>query len=106
MVQSPHQRRRRTLRAPDAESVAEGAVTHVGADEFVTVEVKGGPPGSVAHVSVGQPATCELTLDDAGDGAIQLRAQAMPARIEVWIGGRVLLTGSVPPTENQSRCRS
>ena len=96
MVHSTRSRRRRSLRPADVRSLVEGAVTHADTNDYVTVEIAGGPPRTTATVLVAGTVGDRVRLDGCGTGRVHLPAATTGLAIEIAVEDRVLLTGRLP----------
>ena len=92
---------RGTLRALRLTAV-EGVMWRWDANDFVTVEVAGGPPGLVAAVYLDGDHWGTVCLNGFGSGSIALPTSPTHTQIEVVAERLVLLSGHIPASTVQT----
>lgn len=70
-------------------------MTHAATNDYVTVEIVGGPPATTATVVVGG-LSHGIRLDACGSGSGRVPASAADTSVEITIEDRVVLAGRVP----------
>ena len=106
MVNSIRSLRRRTLRPTNGPTLIEGAMTRSNSDDYVTVEIAGGPPWTTATVLVAGAPCGSVRLDGCGTGSVQVAATSHDSCIDIAVEDRVLLTGQLPAAPSVDGSRS
>lgn len=76
-------------------------MTRCSNNDYVTIEVAGGPPATTVTVLVGGAAYDRIQLDAAGAGSLQVPSAPGEPWLEIAVEEQVLLTGRVPAAPAQ-----
>jgi hypothetical protein len=65
-------------------------------NDYVTLDIAGGPPGQTATVLVGGTVCQRVVLDGWGTGSVRVTATSSDPYVEITVEDTVLLTGRLP----------
>ncbi len=71
-------------------------MTRTDSNDYITLEIAGGPPHVMATVFVGGAVCQHIALNGCGTGSARVTTTSTNPRVEIAIEDLVLLTGRLP----------